>query len=396
MKIGAVHSMRTVLPVIMLLLAAVSHLFSQTPPPRIDSWISVVAGKNNPDLVRERAAGELGELRTYDTTAMNALIKCLSDENLYLVGRAARSLSQVGKKAVPYLMKAIQDTSENRRWGAAIALSKIGRDGSEAVPFLIEALKDRSDNVRWCSLIALGNIGEAASGYADRISGYLADSNEDIAWASVYALSKINPKRLSEPPDYDSVTKTIERLVPGLMKELHVPGVSVCLVKGGNVAWSKSFGVKDARTLEPVSHETMFEACSMSKPVFAYAVLRLAEEKKLDLDRPLAYYLDEDFISIAGYKHKITARMILCHTSGLPNWRKGEEETDGPLPIYFEPGTRFGYSGEGFYYLQRVVEKITGMPMDVYVRKTLFEPLGLKHMNYVWTREYRFDYCIRT
>ena len=373
---------------IVCLLAAASHLYSQAFPPRIDSLISIVSGKNNPDKMREQAVRALGELKTYDTTTIVALINCLSDENLYLVGKAAQSMSHIGKKAVPYLMKAMQDKKEKTRWGAAIALSKIGKDASEAVPSLAEALKDKNENVRWCSLIALGNIGEASSAYTSQIAGYLIDSNEDIAWAAVYALSKVNPKRLSAPPNIDSVTKTIESLVPGLMKELHVPGVSVCLFQGGEKAWSKSFGVKDARTLEPVTGETMFEACSMSKPVFAYAVLKLAEEKKLDLDKPLAYYLDEDFVSIAGYRNTITARMILCHTSGLPNWRKGEEETDGPLPLHFEPGTRFGYSGEGYYYLQRVVERITGLPLDVFVKKTLFDHLGLKHMSYVWTKEY--------
>jgi CubicO group peptidase (beta-lactamase class C family) len=73
----------------------------------------------------------------------------------------------------------------------------------------------------------------------------------------------------------------------------------------------------------------------MSKPVFAYVVLKLVEQKKLDLDIPLNNYLSEEFVSEDDeYLNKVTARMILSHTGGFPNWRKGEEEREGPLPIY--------------------------------------------------------------
>jgi CubicO group peptidase (beta-lactamase class C family) len=77
--------------------------------------------------------------------------------------------------------------------------------------------------------------------------------------------------------------------------------------------------------------------------------------------------------------------MVLSHTSGLPNWRKGGEERDGPLPVLAEPGSRFGYSGEAIFALQRHVEKLTGEPIEDYARRTLFVPLGMKSTSYVWT-----------
>ena len=79
---------------------------------------------------------------------------------------------------------------------------------------------------------------------------------------------------------------------------------------------------------------------------------------KLDLDRPLVDYLDPASLRGQPDHGRITARMVLSHTTGLPNWRKGGEEFDGPLPVMFAPGKRFGYSGEGFYYLQQVVERL--------------------------------------
>jgi CubicO group peptidase (beta-lactamase class C family) len=146
-----------------------------------------------------------------------------------------------------------------------------------------------------------------------------------------------------------------------------------------------SFGVTDAARPAPVDENTVFEACSMSKPVFSYLVLKLVEQGKLDLDRPLADYLPEPLVNEDDYAPLITARMILTHTSGLPNWRKGGEEREGPLPVYFRPGTKFSYSGEGIYYLQRVVERITGEPLAAYAKRELFDKLGLASTSFIWT-----------
>jgi CubicO group peptidase (beta-lactamase class C family) len=386
-----IYSMRLNMCVIVFLLVSVSFLSSQIPATKKDSLISFIADTNNAGKRRLEAMDQLSALKLDDTVTLTSFIHCFSDENPYLRGKAANSLSQIGKKAVPYLIKAIQAKNENVRWCAALSLSKIGRNASEAVPYLVESLNDNNDNIRWCSLIALGTMGNAASLYRSQISKHLYDRNEDIKWAAVYALTRINGKIFDSPPEYDFIKQTIENDVPSLMKELHVPGVSLCLIRKGKVVWSKSFGVKDARTLEPVNHETMFEACSMSKPVLAYAALKLADEKKLNLDKPLEYYLGENFISLADYRNILTARMVLCHTSGFPNWRMGDEETDGLLPLYFKPGTKFGYSGEGYYYLQRVIEKITGDPLNVFLKKTLFDRLGLKHINFIWMKEFDLD-----
>lgn len=125
----------------------------------------------------------------------------------------------------------------------------------------------------------------------------------------------------------------------------------------------------------------------MSKPVFAYVVLKLVELGTLDLDRPLAAYLPEEDAPAQDEKASITARMILSHTSGLPNWRKGDEERQGPLPVKFKPGSRFSYSGEGMFYLQRVVEHVAGEPLEALAERMLFRPLALHGISYVWTPE---------
>jgi CubicO group peptidase (beta-lactamase class C family) len=161
--------------------------------------------------------------------------------------------------------------------------------------------------------------------------------------------------------------------------------LSIALIGEGKVAWSKAYGVSDAASKTPVTRETLFEAASMSKPVFAVLALQLADAGRLDLDRPLAEYATEPFVPDQPGRRRVTARMALSHTAGFPNWRPGGEEREGPLPLLFEPGERFSYSGEGMFYLQRVVERITGQALDVRARAALFDPLGLPHSSFAWS-----------
>lgn len=172
----------------------------------------------------------------------------------------------------------------------------------------------------------------------------------------------------------------LERIIPRLMRKGDVPGLSVALIRDARVVWHRSFGVGNADTKEPVRDGTVFEAASLSKPVFAYAVLKLVDGGKLALDRPLSAYAPEAYAGADPRAGLITARMVLEHTTGFQN----EATPARPLKIYFTPGEKFSYSGEGFLYLQRVVERITGEPLDAFIRKTVFEPLGMTSSSFVW------------
>lgn len=180
----------------------------------------------------------------------------------------------------------------------------------------------------------------------------------------------------------------VDQVAPGLMARHNTPGVSIAVVRNRKVVWRKCYGVKRAGTKEPVTADTVFEACSMSKPLFAYAALKLVEEKKLDLNRPLVEYLDKPYLKDQPLHRKITAEMVLHHTSGFPNWRKGGHRSANPLTMRFEPGTKFGYSGEGFWYLQQVVEKMTGEQMEPWIQRRLLQPLKMSHSGYVWRKDY--------
>jgi CubicO group peptidase (beta-lactamase class C family) len=344
-----------------------------------------VALKDDDAAVRERSALALGRAGPQAKPAIESLVEALADVDPFVAGAAAEAFRGIGTESVPALSRALGDVRETVRQGAAIALGKLGRESHAAVPALADALSDPKENVRWCAANALGAVGAAAVPAIPALREALHDGDEDVRRGAALALERIDPSAWVRAPAWESTVATIERLTPLLMGELHVPGVSIALVRDRKVAWTKSWGVADVRTGAPVTNETLFEAASMTKPVFAVSVLKLVEQGRLDLDRPLAEYVAPPSVPVQDEHRRITPRMVLSHRSGLPNWRKGGEERDGPLPVLFAPGSRFGYSGEAIFQLQRAVEKVTGEPIEEHARRTLFVPLGMTGTSYVWT-----------
>lgn len=174
--------------------------------------------------------------------------------------------------------------------------------------------------------------------------------------------------------EYNSTESAeLKNIIDAYMQYYGIPGVSLALIKDGTLFYHNTYGYKNNSTKEPVDEKTLFEAASISKPVFAYTVLRLAERGTIDLDKPLAEYLPfEDLNAYPEYK-KMTGRHVLTHRSGLPNWGR---------TMKFSPGEKYGYSGEGFEYLKRVVMHITGQEADVIVDQEVKEPMNIRHMQF--------------
>ncbi|MBN2433315.1 MAG: serine hydrolase [Acidobacteria bacterium] len=163
------------------------------------------------------------------------------------------------------------------------------------------------------------------------------------------------------------------------MAHAHVSGLTIAVITEGEIAWSGAFGVRSTATREPVDENTMFEAASLSQPVTAYIILRLVDQGIMDLDTPLADYLPYPRLAGNERYRQLTARIVLTHTTGLPNWGAG---------FIRDPGVKFGYSGEGFLYLGRVAEKLTGLSLQDLAKREVFEPLGMGHTSYVWNDAY--------
>jgi CubicO group peptidase (beta-lactamase class C family) len=183
------------------------------------------------------------------------------------------------------------------------------------------------------------------------------------------------------------------------MHQARVPGLGVVVLNHGSVTYANTFGDRDTADHKPFTPDTVITAASLTKPVFAVLVLQLVEQGTLDLDRPVVGYLTrplpeygryQDLASDARYA-QITLRMLLDHTSGLPNWRWLTD--DRKLRIYFTPGSRFAYSGEGIALAQQVVEAVTGQSVEDLMRDRIFRPLGMTRTSMIWQPRFEDDYA---
>lgn len=156
--------------------------------------------------------------------------------------------------------------------------------------------------------------------------------------------------------------------IPALMQRDNIPGLTAARIQNGRVTWVETYGATDS---------TLFEAASLTKVVTAYAAMKLIAAGKLNPDKPLNEYLGNNYDIGNDPRIKlITARRVLSHSAGFPNWRN---DGDSILPINFTPGDHFSYSGEGFVYLSKVMEKISGLSYQQLITSMVFEPLGMKH-----------------
>ncbi len=169
------------------------------------------------------------------------------------------------------------------------------------------------------------------------------------------------------------------------------PGASVLLVKDNNIIWKNSYGLADMNTKEKITTSTLFNVGSISKTVVAYGILKLAADNKLSLEDDLYKYFP-DFKS-KDIAQKVKLYHLLTHTSGIPDSRKVrdekefyitamDEENFAPLKetrkLEFEPGTKYKYSNPCFNGLALIIEKVSGMKWQDYIKQNIYEPAGMK------------------
>ena len=195
----------------------------------------------------------------------------------------------------------------------------------------------------------------------------------------------------------------IDGEVKKIMFNTHANGMAVAVVDHGKVGYVHAYGIRNAKG-DPLTTDTVMYGASLTKSVFAYTVMQLADQGKIKLDTPIKDDLDEPLPSYGPdpvfpdkygpYKdladdprwEKITPAMCLTHSTGFSNF--WFIEPDQKLHIHFDPGTRFSYSGEGFILLQFVVEhgrKAQGLGLDVGdLTKANFDRLGMARTKLTW------------
>ncbi len=172
----------------------------------------------------------------------------------------------------------------------------------------------------------------------------------------------------------------IKELASRLLRESRVPGLVVAVLSDSRVSWVGGFGYADVASRRPMSPQTLFQAASLTKPLFAYAVMNLCEQGRLSLDAPIAEYVRNGKFAFRDSRaDMISVRTVLSHTSGLPPFQK-----PGGVTLNAPPGRAFTYSGLGYDYLQSAVEAVVGMPLDVYMHQSVLAPLGMNTSSMTW------------
>jgi CubicO group peptidase (beta-lactamase class C family) len=188
--------------------------------------------------------------------------------------------------------------------------------------------------------------------------------------------------------------------VARLMKAAHVTGLGLVVVNNGNVVYLKAHGTRDRKSGAALTERSVMSGASFSKAAFAIAVMQLVEEGTLDLDAPIERYLGRQLSEFPRYRdlrnderaRRFTLRMLLSHTSGLPNWRF--LMPDKKLAIHFEPGNRYAYSGEGIAIAQLAVEKATAKSVTTLLQERVFGPCAMNRTGMVWQPAFTSDLAI--
>jgi CubicO group peptidase (beta-lactamase class C family) len=202
------------------------------------------------------------------------------------------------------------------------------------------------------------------------------------------------------PTEHDGLGSFLD----SLMVDAGIPGISFALFDDRGILFEYVGGVKSRATGEAIGTETVFEAASISKPVFAYIVLSLVRDGEFGLDQPLGSIISEvPEVAYDSRSEALTPRVLLTHQGGLPNWRSrlnfdaesfsalfGPQDT---LRFVADPNSEYLYSGEGYVLLQRVVQERTGTDLTELAKVRVFDPLGMARTSFQFDSEMRLDYA---
>jgi CubicO group peptidase (beta-lactamase class C family) len=220
-----------------------------------------------------------------------------------------------------------------------------------------------------------------------------------ILMAALTLRSVSQEAQITRPDGSQLSSSAIDATVTQLIQSARVTGGGVAIFNHCEVAYLKAYGLRDTDRNLPLTPDSVMTAASLSKSAFATVVMRLVQDGKLNLDKPIVEYLPKPlpdyppYSDLAGddrYK-KLTVRMLLSHTSGFPNWRAFED--DHKLKFHFDPGTRYAYSGEGIDLAQLVVQTVTGETLTTLMQRQLFQPLHLDRTSMVWQPAFESDFA---
>ncbi len=179
-----------------------------------------------------------------------------------------------------------------------------------------------------------------------------------------------------------------------LMQREQVQGLALAVIDTGSVVHVAAYGIRNAAR-DPLTTQTIMYAASLTKTAFTYMVMQLVDEGRLKLDTSIADLLPRPLPEYDGYHdlagdprwRDLTLRSLLTHTSGFANFRGLEK--DSTLRFHYDPGTRYGYSGEGFYIAQLVLEEALGLDVGREMQARVFDRFGMTRTSMQWRPDFR-------
>ena len=207
------------------------------------------------------------------------------------------------------------------------------------------------------------------------------------------------PHTVKRPDGSTIAPAQIDATVNQLIQAAHVTGAGIAIFHRGRIVYLKAYGQRDTEKGLLLTPDSVMTSASLSKAALATLVMRLVQEGRLDLDKPIYQYLPKPLPEYPRYADlqgderykQLTLRILLSHTSGFPNWRAFEDERK--LKFHFDPGTRYGYSGEGIDLAQFVVETVTGQSLGVLMEEDIYRPLHMTRTSMVWESRFESDYA---
>ncbi|WP_198172935.1 serine hydrolase domain-containing protein [Hymenobacter ginkgonis] len=180
-----------------------------------------------------------------------------------------------------------------------------------------------------------------------------------------------------------------------LLKKENVPGMQLVYTKGSTVT-TYNLGLRRAGTTQAVTANSVFQAASLGKVILAYTALRLHDRGLLDLDKPLLTYYPYPRLLHEPRADNITARLVLAHAAGLPNWAEhplGPTWKTSALHLKYAPDSCWNYSGEGYVFLQKTLEHLTGKSFEVLAQQEVFGPLRMASSSFIWRAAFAAVAC---
>lgn len=216
----------------------------------------------------------------------------------------------------------------------------------------------------------------------------------------MYASNFYSTDRVEKNFSKEKFIDHLDERIPALMEDYNIPGVGIALVQEGETIWSNAYGYADVDEEREMTIDTYYRVESISKSVTSWGVMKLVQQGKIELDKPIIHYIKNWKFPETGFsKEKITIRQLLSHTSGMPlgdvfnryspkeKIPSLEESLSNEVRLIQEPGYSFNYSNIGYNLIELIIEEVTGRDFAEYMEEEVLIPLGMHKSSFTWSED---------